>query len=87
MTRKSKRELERALDDLGAPEDSVPALPDPTDSQQAAIRAVLRYRRDAYPDGGAPAWGDLVEEALKEIDSRHGDALRALDSRNSGRSA
>lgn len=87
MTRKSKRELERALDDLGDPEDSVPAISDLTDSQLAAIRAVLRYRRGAHPDGGAPAWGDLVGEALEEIDSRHADALRALDSQDSGRSA
>lgn len=83
MTRRSKRELKRALDELGVPEDSAPDSSDLTDRQQEAIRAVLRYRRGAYPNGGAPTWGDLVGEALEEIDSRHADALQALDSRDS----
>lgn len=78
MTRKSKREIERALEDLGDRSGAVESPSELTDEQRDAVRASLRYRRQAYPDGDAPTGRALFQEALDHVDDCHAARLEAL---------
>lgn len=87
MTRKSQREIERAVDDLGAPEDTTPPSPDLTEEEKEAIRAVCSVRRRDYPEGGVDLSAeDFLKEAEK-LDGPHHEVLRDMFRKRRERSA
>ena len=77
MSRKSERELERALEDLDA--DATAGRQhtrDLTEAQMAAIRAVLDPRRADYPDGGVAFTAEAFLREAEKLDAHHREALR-----------
>ncbi|SEW20488.1 hypothetical protein [Halobacterium jilantaiense] len=87
MTRHSKRELERALDDLTT-EATTPG--DVPDRVREAFRAALAYRYANYgsvagdPDGDSEEMGAFLRDASDHVEEPYATALRELiDARRS----
>ena len=84
MTRHSKREIERAVDDLAGGVDSRPSVGDVTDAERDAIRAALAYRYANYDTAGGSPESDpgevraFLRDASEHVEEPHATTLRDL---------